>query len=537
MSTQKRRGVYYSRLRVPSDLVDHLGKREVVKSLHTSCYRDARCLAARWEAHVSELFTCLKRYGHHMTKSEINTLVSQYMHSYLEDCEDERASREITQEQYEGVTLAISDALETNDIDLTFNRLQRIARTADGVLEEQGIELDPDSIEYKRLCRELLKAEQQVLRIEARRWEGDYSQEPAVTPLAASPSEAADEPQVPLSQVITEFTHQKELDGSWRPRTGTMFKSGLALFLDAIGDTPINEISKADIRKYQEVLFKLPTSMSQRFPGKSVQEVLAMDTSSLPKLSKSSVDKQLRYVKGLFNWAKDNDYILTSPADALKLKNPGSQDEQREAFTDGDLSIIHAGDYAEQRSRRPDRYWIPLIMLYTGARLEEVAQLYVGDIKEVDGVWCIDINDEGDDKELKNPNSKRVVPIHSWLIEQGLLEHWREAAKQGNERLWPRLTKGNNGYGSAISKWFNERLRKLGIHEKRKVLYSTRHTVATRLKHADVQDHAIAELLGHKVEGITMSRYGKKLDVGKLKGVVEKLRFDGMECMAATTPR
>jgi integrase len=50
-----------------------------------------------------------------------------------------------------------------------------------------------------------------------------------------------------------------------------------------------------------------------------------------------------------------------------------------------------------------------------------------------------------------------------------------------------------------------------------------RHTFATRLKTADVQDHTISELLGHEVESITVGRYGKRLDVRKLRDAVQKL--------------
>jgi integrase len=50
-----------------------------------------------------------------------------------------------------------------------------------------------------------------------------------------------------------------------------------------------------------------------------------------------------------------------------------------------------------------------------------------------------------------------------------------------------------------------------------------RHTFATRLKAADVQDHTISELLGHEVESITTGRYGKKLDVSTLREAVEEL--------------
>jgi integrase len=50
-----------------------------------------------------------------------------------------------------------------------------------------------------------------------------------------------------------------------------------------------------------------------------------------------------------------------------------------------------------------------------------------------------------------------------------------------------------------------------------------RHTFATRLKAADVQDHTISELLGHEVESIQTGRYGKKLDVSRLREAVEEL--------------
>lgn len=368
------------------------------------------------------------------------------------------------------MSLAITDALEQNDIDLTFNRLERISRTTDELLDEQGIASDRQSPEYKRLCRELLKAEQQVLRIELRRWDGDYSDEPAVTAAAQPPAGAADELPLgitPLSEVISTFAHQKEVDGSWRERTGSMFRSGLKLFMDVVGDKPINEITKADIRHYQETLHKLPTSMTVKFPGKSVQEVLAMDDEiTQPKLSKSSIDKQLRYVKGLLNWAKENDYIKESPADALKLKNPGSQDEQRDAFNDADLNIIFSRDYRELRTENPPRYWIPLMMLFGGSRLEEAAQLTIDDIKQVDDVWCIDINGVGENKKLKNDQSERKVPIHSWLIEHGLLEYREQMKAEGYQRLFPTLTRSVNGYGSAISKWFNKRLREVGVESR-----------------------------------------------------------------------
>jgi len=86
---------------------------------------------------------------HGRTKQQIATLVRQYVEAALEECEADRAYSEITQDQHDGVTLAITDTLEQNDLDLTFNRLERISRTSGELPDEQGISFDRVSPEYK----------------------------------------------------------------------------------------------------------------------------------------------------------------------------------------------------------------------------------------------------------------------------------------------------------------------------------------------------------------------------------------------------
>lgn len=107
-------------------------------------------------------------------------------------------------------------------------------------------------------------------------------------------------------------------------------------------------------------------------------------------------------------------------------------------------------------------------MAFQGCRLEEPAQLVASDVKTVEGVPCIEFNAEGD-KKLKTTASRRVVPIHPRLIELGFLKY---AESVGEGRLFPSLRKAGNGYGDAISKWANRRLRAVGVKDKRKVLYS-----------------------------------------------------------------
>ena len=78
----------------------------------------------------------------------------------------------------------------------------------------------------------------------------------------------------------------------------------------------------------------------------------------------------------------------------------------------------------------------PLIGLYSGMRLEEICQLYCEDIVEKNSIWCFDINqnpskDGTVDKQLKNLNAVRLVPIHDRLRELGFLEHVQKMKKFG----------------------------------------------------------------------------------------------------------
>jgi integrase len=105
--------------------------------------------------------------------------------------------------------------------------------------------------------------------------------------------------------------------------------------------------------------------------------------------------------------------------------------------------------------KNPSRYWLPLICLFQVCRREEAGQLALVDIQEDNGIPYIRINDDEKlGQSLKNEGSRRKVPIHSSLIRLGFLEFVKKCKNAGQVRLFPQLTKGNNGYGDAVGKWF-----------------------------------------------------------------------------------
>jgi hypothetical protein len=105
-----------------------------------------------------------------------------------------------------------------------------------------------------------------------------------------------------------------------------------------------------------------------------------------------------------------------------------SGDELRKLFA----SPIWTGSNPFFRSRPGDKiirdalFWLPLLGLFHGNRLEEFAQLRREDVRQEAGVPYIRISDE-DGRQLKNEQSRRDVPLHPELIRLGFLDYVAEA--------------------------------------------------------------------------------------------------------------
>jgi integrase len=114
-------------------------------------------------------------------------------------------------------------------------------------------------------------------------------------------------------------------------------------------------------------------------------------------------------------------------------------------------------------------YWLPLLALFSGARLNELAPLCADDVKldAASGVHFITVIEDADaGRGVKTESSLRAVPIHSELVRIGFLEFVNNVRQHEgpSARLFPKLTPGpKGGFGEAFSKWFGRYKRDLGI--------------------------------------------------------------------------
>lgn len=240
------------------------------------------------------------------------------------------------------------------------------------------------------------------------------------------------------------------------------------------------------------------------------------------KDSPTTINKYLIAINGFSKWLFRNGHVPKNFFEGLLVTKRGVVvSEERSDFNLDDLKAI----YGQTDKESGAYYWVPKLSLYTGCRIEELCQLYITDVREVDGIWCLDINGDAKDKRLKTASSKRLVPLHDAIRDEFLA--YVRLLDKGSDRVFPGLKLYRDGYSQSLSKWFGRMLRaKAGISDKKKVFHSFRHTFATGLKYALVSEEIAGVLLGHKNSSMSYGRYGKSYPVNVLKNAIDQLKFD-----------
>jgi integrase len=226
--------------------------------------------------------------------------------------------------------------------------------------------------------------------------------------------------------------------------------------------------------------------------------------------------KYLAALNGLFDYGQSaGEY----PAGELPTRNHKiytSRDKKKSALKDGwkhfsdeDLSLIFNPTNYLARAK-PDDYWLPLLGLFTGGRISELCQLKPHNIRQIEGIWSIDINEDDKDQSVKTEAGIRLIPIHPKLIELGFLDYVEDAKAYGGT-IFPFLNlDAFNNYSKAPSRRFGEYLHKLTITDDRKVFHSFRFTANNRLKENGVGEESRCQFVGHEHDTVNSERYSDK---------------------------
>ena len=301
---------------------------------------------------------------------------------------------------------------------------------------------------------------------------------PASAP--ASVALATNGPALTLGQAIAEFIPYKRK--SITGKTADSYAERLAAFRDHVGaDVLLRDIGPEICGAYYLALISPPTSYTKNYAGNI-----------------------LSAIAGLFGWAMTHRHYPkgTNPTHGHKELSRDELNARANGMGWEPFDAIQLGDILNplRFSMLPAHHrWLPVCLLYTGARPDELATLDLAKIKQA-GAWdYIEIN------KGKTASGLRLVPLHPELIELGFMEYVEQLRAAGEVLLFPQYQQGEGSTTSASNaggKAFSAYLARTGVvkeNEGAKIgLRSFRTTVAAVMTFAGVDDGLQERFMGHQ---------------------------------------
>lgn len=262
----------------------------------------------------------------------------------------------------------------------------------------------------------------------------------------------------------------------------------------------VKELNTDDIEEYIDFLTTYPNPHKRPYNAMSFEEILKL--TNIPHqdfISSSTVIKYIKAFRQLENFLLDDGRIDRRISKRAKLPTPSTVSVN--PFSEDDLKILY-----REFDMLDDLGLIYYTFAYTGMRTSEFWKCRIG---YKDNIYYFDLAYKG--IELKTASSKRLIPIHSKLIDKGIIYNLKQLQS---------LYKQSN-----VSNTFNTKVINSIKDKRNKVMYGFRHTVATNLKRADVNIDKISEILGHSYESTSMTKtvYSKRYTLKQLKEAIESL--------------
>ncbi len=346
----------------------------------------------------------------------------------------------------------------------------------------------------------------------------------AAPPALADEGQRKDKPPTVSSLVEPFFTYREGVKGATH-QVMAQERGTLRRFIEVAEDRPVDAYGRGDITHFLNTLRRLPGNYGKSPKDKErlLAEIISQaDATGAKRISDKTVKRHLSALSQFFKFAMDQGYISNALRGELVedhvFKEAKRARNQREAWTPEELTKLFASPVwtgCQKLSRtqpgphiiRDAKFWLPLLALFHGGRLEEFADLRRKDIvlnDDAGGIWSFDLNEEA--RRLKTENAVRIVPMHPEILRLGFIAYVEEVAPNPEDPLFPDIEPqgADQKRGPRITRWFVHYRREIGLYREGVAMHAFRHTVNTRLR--DViqdfqQERHVAYVLGHSQGG------------------------------------
>jgi integrase len=464
---------------VPLALAGRFKRRWIIEGLGTDSEREARDRAAKRKAHWQTVFERAAQDAP-LTLAEVDEAAQEVYTDTLA-----RMDRDW---KVLGTFLGCSEQ-EWLEISLRragdppAHEIKRIERA-------KGLSLDPASAIYATLARALTRAITAALEGRLRLLEGQPSEMPrsflgaeGINPLTLKP--IGRRPKIVRGDGGLRFSeaaalHLEEVGPTMRKQTIVNRNGIYAKFVEFVRDQTISAITRADAADF---LTSLTKDRSAR-----------------------TVNNYQMVLGQVFKWARKRGRLDgANPFEDQTFKQPPavgwlefSKDELEKLLEKSPEALL----------------WPMRIALYSGMRLNEVAGLRKEDVRQEHGVWFFDVV-EHEARKLKTNAARRRVPVHSKLIEMGVLQYDFPTLPGSGADKKP---------GKLLGEKFGKYKKRLGVTRAQTSFHSFRKNFATSLDRAAVHIDDAAALLGHR-RSFSWSVYSSGPGLKRLQEIVEKVTY------------
>ncbi|WP_080957698.1 tyrosine-type recombinase/integrase [Burkholderia vietnamiensis] len=258
----------------------------------------------------------------------------------------------------------------------------------------------------------------------------------------------------------------------------------LRRFEAAVGVVPLHQITKTTGSKFVAALLDQDSNIGRKTAGNMAAAITA-----------------------LVNIAVREDLLDRNPMDLSFDTSLGAK--QRTPWNDRELAILFGcslfSEHMDESYRwvavEPnDARAILLLLLHTGARVGEIAQLRCEDFVTINGIAAIHITAEAG--TVKTAESERYVPLADHLRGDPWFSHWLTKTMTKTGHAMPSLHGRMHTPAETYTRWFHKLRKELRLPLGH--LYGThkfRHWLRSALAAKDVNENTADSITGHAAQG------------------------------------
>ncbi|MGV1917096.1 hypothetical protein [Rhizobium sp. 22-785-1] len=443
---------YYLRVRVPSDLKDRLkgvtvtvpvdGRPREVRIGEFVKVSLETAKAATAKVRFVETYDFLQRYWamqrkpvERLTHKQLVALAGALRNAFVTAFEDEPGSTSLWMKVLDMNAAArvgkVNSLAIGGESQKAAGLSKRFGPMVDAFLAHQCVQLHPE--QRARLLELVVDSLDDAAMVTLRRAEGDYSPDTGaakypplevVRPKTSSPAGDQTTDELTFDSVIDTQVSNKAAGkdaAPMRDATVRKFRLAAAEFVAFRGSDLISTVTAQEADRWKRAML------------------------ADGKLSNNTVGQRIQNLKTVIQWAREQTLGAVFP-DVHPLHLVTTPDAAPVASEDRTFTLDEARAtlLAARQEKKPELRWLPWMCAYSGARINEVAQLRREDFFQVGDDWFFELTTKGG-KSLKNRNSIRKVPVHPALIDEGLIDFVKSCP--AGKRIFPPRSQPN------ISEW------------------------------------------------------------------------------------